>query len=188
MSTSAADIGILTVSDRAFGGVYEDRGGPAIEAWLRAVLVSPWKAHPCLVPDERATVEATLIRLCDEVGCGLVVTTGGTGPAVRDITPEATEAICDRLLPGFGECMRLASLRSVPTAILSRQLAGTRGRSLIINLPGKPAAISECLDAVFAAVPYGLDLIGGPRLETDPDRIVAFRPAGDRGGATMSSS
>ncbi|MEE2907673.1 MAG: molybdopterin adenylyltransferase [Planctomycetota bacterium] len=175
-----ADIGIVTVSDRAHSGEYEDRGGPAIEAWLSEVLVSPWGSVCRLVPDEQPHIETVLKELCDDHGCGLVVTTGGTGPAPRDVTPEATEAVCQRMLPGFGELMRAESLKVVPTAILSRQVAGTRGNSLIINLPGKPSAIGECLDAVFAAVPYCLDLIGGPRLETDPGRLVAFRP-----GATM---
>ncbi len=177
-----AAIGIMTVSDRAFRGAYEDRGGPAIQQWLEEGLSSAWKGVPLLVPDEQDQIEQGLISLCDDGGCSLVITTGGTGPAPRDITPEATVAVCDRLLPGFGELMRLESLKSVPTAILSRQLAGIRGSSLIINLPGKPAAIAECLDAVFAAVPYCLDLIGGARLETRPERLVAFRP-----GATMSS-
>ena len=177
-----APIGIMTVSDRAHRGEYEDRGGPAIREWLADVLVSPWKPVPVLVPDETDRIEEGLVTLCDHEGCSLVITTGGTGPSPRDVTPEATMAVCDRLLPGFGELMRLESLKSVPTAILSRQLAGTRGSSLIINLPGKPAAIAECLDAVFAAVPYCLDLIGGSRLETDPDRLAAFRP-----GATMPS-
>ncbi|MCH2153996.1 MAG: molybdopterin adenylyltransferase [Phycisphaerales bacterium] len=177
-----AAIGIMTVSDRAFRGEYEDRGGPAVQAWLGEVLSSSWKGVPVLVPDEQDQIQQGLISLCDDHRCSLVITTGGTGPAPRDITPEATMAVCDRLLPGFGELMRMESLKSVPTAILSRQLAGIRGSSLIINLPGKPAAIAECLDAVFAAVPYCLDLIGGARLETRPERLVAFRP-----GATMSS-
>ena len=180
MVVMTADIGIVTVSDRAHRGEYEDRGGPAIEQWLNEVLSSSWRAVGRVVPDEQPLIESVLRELCDDVGCGLVVTTGGTGPAPRDVTPEATEAVCQRILPGFGELMRTESLKSVPTAILSRQLAGTRGSTLIINLPGKPAAIGECLDAVFAAVPYCLDLIGGPRLETNPDRLVAFRP-----GATM---
>ena len=128
------------------------------------------------MPDERLQIEAALRGLADIDDCPLIVTTGGTGPAPRDVTPEATEAVCDRMLPGFGELMRAVSLRSVPTAILSRQTAGTRGRSLIVNLPGKPSAIAECLDAVFPAIPYCIDLIGGPRLETDPQACVAFRP------------
>ncbi len=169
-------IGIVTVSDRASRGEYEDQGGPAIRAWLEEVLVSPWQAVARLVPDEQPQVEGVLRELCDQEGCCLVVTTGGTGPAPRDITPEATEAVCDKILDGFGEQMRAVSLQYVPTAILSRQMAGIRGRSLIINLPGKPSAIKECLDAVFPAVPYCIDLIEGPRLETNPDVLVAFRP------------
>lgn len=171
-----ARIGIVTISDRASQGVYEDRGGPAIVATLTAYLTSPWEAVRRIIPDERPLIESTLVELADREGCGLVVTTGGTGPAVRDVTPEATEAVCERLMPGFGEAMRAASLLKVPTAILSRQTAGLRGRCLIINLPGKPSAIRECLDAVFPAVPYCLDLIGAARLETDPAVIAAFRP------------
>jgi molybdopterin adenylyltransferase len=173
-----AVIGIVTVSDRAHRGIYEDKGGPAIRAELDRILASPWRAVARLVPDERPLIEEALRSLADEEGCCLVVTTGGTGPAPRDVTPEATEAACDRMLPGFGEAMRAASLRSVPTAILSRQTAGTRGRCLIVNLPGKPSAIAECLAAVFPAIPYCIDLIGGPRLETRPEACRAFRPAG----------
>jgi molybdopterin adenylyltransferase len=170
-------IGVVTISDRAFRGVYEDKGGPGIEAALRELLATPWRPKRRIVPDERPAIEAALIALADEApGCSLILTTGGTGPAPRDVTPEATEAVCHRMLPGFGELMRLKSLAEVPTAILSRQVAGTRGASLIINLPGKPAAIRTCLDAVFAAVPYCIDLIGGARLETDPRFCTAFRP------------
>jgi molybdopterin adenylyltransferase len=171
-------IGVLTVSDRAFRGIYQDQGGPGIEAALARILAGPWRPVRRLVPDERPEIEAALMDLADREACPLIVTTGGTGPAPRDITPEATQAVCDRLLPGFGELMRAVSLRAVPTAILSRQVAGTRGRSLIVNLPGKPSAIAECLDAVFPAIPYCIDLIGGPRLETDPAACVAFRPKG----------
>ena len=171
-----ARIGILTVSDRASRGIYEDLGGPAIRAWLDKVLASPWEAVPRVIPDEQAEIERTLVELCDGEGCCLVVTTGGTGPAPRDVTPEATEAVCQKMLPGFGELMRTASLKFVPTAILSRQTAGIRGGALIVNLPGKPSAIADCLDAVFPAVPYCIDLIGGPRLETDPEVCKAFRP------------
>lgn len=178
MSGAAVAIGVVTVSDRAFRGIYEDQGGPGIEAALARILATPWRPLRRLVPDERPAVEAALIDLADTEGCSLIVTTGGTGPSPRDITPEATEAACDRLLPGFGELMRAVSLRHVPTAILSRQIAGTRGRSLIVNLPGKPSAIAECLDAVFPAIPYCIDLIGGPRIETDPAACVAFRPKG----------
>ncbi len=170
-------IGILTISDRASQGVYEDRSGPAIRDTLRVYLTSPWVEDYRVIPDERPRIESTLIAMVD-AGCRLVVTTGGTGPATRDVTPEATEAVCDRMMPGFGELMRAVSLRSVPTAILSRQTAGLRGGSLIINLPGKPTAIRECLDAVFPAVPYCIDLMDGPRLETDPTVLKAFRPKG----------
>jgi molybdopterin adenylyltransferase len=171
-------IGVVTVSDRASQGVYEDKGGPGIETAIRELLVSPWRPVRRLVPDERPNIETALIELADVERCPLILTTGGTGPSPRDVTPEATGAVCDRILPGFGEVMRTTSLIEVPTAILSRQIAGTRGSSLIINLPGKPAAIRTCLDAVFAAVPYCIDLIGGPRLETNPEFCVAFRPKG----------
>ena len=173
-----ARIGILTVSDRASQGVYEDRGGPAIREWLAQALASPWEPSARVIPDERALIEATLVELCDHEGCCLVVTTGGTGPAPRDVTPEATAAVCEKILDGFGEQMRAVSLLKVPTAILSRQLAGIRGKTLIINLPGKPAAIAECLQAVFPAVPYCIDLLGGPRLETNAEVVKAFRPKG----------
>jgi molybdopterin adenylyltransferase len=169
-------IGIVTVSDRASRGEYEDKGGPAIKGELDAMLLTPWEAVHRIVPDEREKLEAVLKELCDSVGCSLVITTGGTGPAPRDITPDATEAVSERILHGFGELMRKVSLEKVPTAILSRQTAGIRGSSLIINLPGKPSAISECLRAVFPAVPDCIDLIGGPDLETNPDVIKAHRP------------
>jgi molybdopterin adenylyltransferase len=171
-----ARIGILTISDRASRGEYEDKGGPAIRDWLTRALASPWEAVARVISDDRALIESTLRELSDIESCCLIVTTGGTGPAPRDVTPEATEAVCEKMLPGFGELMRAASLKSVPTAILSRQTAGIRGRSLIINLPGKPSAIAECLVAVFPAVPYCIDLIDGNRLETDPDFCAAFRP------------
>lgn len=174
---TAVPVGILTVSDRASRGIYVDRSGPAIRAELARLLSSPWQPVTRLVEDEAPLISRALIDLCDVEGCPLVVTTGGTGPAPRDVTPEATEAVCDKVMPGFGELMRQVSLRSVPTAILSRQTAGIRGTSLIVNLPGKPAAIAECLQAVFPAVPYCIDLIGGPRLETDPAQCIAFRPA-----------
>lgn len=169
-------IGVLTVSDRASRGEYEDRGGPAIHQFLAEVLTSPWRALARVVPDERAEIEAALIDVIDREGCCLVITTGGTGPAVRDVTPEATEAVSQKSMPGFGELMRRVSLEKVPTAILSRQTAGIRGSALIVNLPGQPRAIRECLDAVFPAIPYCIDLIGGPYLTTDPTRIAAFRP------------
>ncbi|MCB4825638.1 molybdopterin adenylyltransferase, partial [Roseicella aerolata] len=174
--SQAIPIGVVTVSDRASRGEYEDKGGPAIEAALARILATSWRPARRLVPDERPLIEAALRELADAEACPLVVTTGGTGPAPRDVTPEATEAVCGRLLPGFGELMRAVSLRAVPTAILSRQIADTRGRCLIVNLPGKPSAIAECLDAVFPAIPYCIDLIGGPRLETDPAACAAFRP------------
>jgi len=169
-------IGIVTVSDRASRGEYEDLGGPAIADWFNKALTTPWQAVARVIPDEQAQIEKLLCELSDEQGCCLVVTTGGTGPAKRDVTPEATEAVCDKLLDGFGEQMRAISLRYVPTAILSRQIAGIRGNTLIINLPGKPSAIAECLDAVFPAVPYCIDLIDGPYLETDESVVKAFRP------------
>lgn len=174
---SDARIGILTISDRASRGDYEDKGGPALHAWLARALVSPWQAVARVIPDEQPLIEATLIELCDVAGCSLIVTTGGTGPAARDVTPEATEAVCAKMMPGFGELMRAASLKVVPTAILSRQTAGIRGQCLIVNLPGKPSAIDDCLDAVFPAIPYCIDLIGGAHLECDPAQCQAFRPA-----------
>ncbi|MDR1227921.1 MAG: molybdopterin adenylyltransferase [Azoarcus sp.] len=173
-----ARIGVVTVSDRASRGEYEDRGGPAIRDWLAHALASPWEAVPRLVADEQTLIETVLRELGDDENCCLIVTTGGTGPAPRDVTPEATETVCGKMLPGFGERMRAASLASVPTAILSRQTAGIRGKSLIVNLPGKPAAIDECLRAVFPAVPYCIDLIGGDRLETHAAFCAAFRPDG----------
>lgn len=176
MTTKQARIGIVTVSDRASRGEYEDLGGPAIHEQLGKILTSAWEPVARIVPDEQDQVEALLRELCDEEGCCLVVTTGGTGPAKRDITPEATETVCDKILDGFGEQMRAVSLKYVPTAILSRQIAGIRGNSLIINLPGKPSAIADCLEAVFPAVPYCIDLIEGPYLETDPEVMQAFRP------------
>ena len=171
-----ARIGILTVSDRASRGEYEDRGGPAIQEYLGEVLTSPWEPVARVVPDDRHTIARTLEELCEQEGCCLVVTTGGTGPAPRDVTPEATEAVVEKPMPGFGELMRKVSLEKVPTAILSRQTAGIRGSTLIVNLPGQPRAIRECLDAVFPAIPYCVDLIGGPYLTTNEARIVAFRP------------
>ncbi|MGD9854155.1 MAG: molybdopterin adenylyltransferase [Planctomycetaceae bacterium] len=175
MQTPAV-VGIITVSDRASRGEYEDRGGPAIQAYLNEVLVSPFRIVTEVIPDERPQIEAVLRTMCDERGCCLVITTGSTGPAARDVAPEATVAVCDKLMPGFGEQMRKVSLEKVPTAILSRQTAGIRGQTLIINLPGQPKAISECLDAVFPAIPYCIDLLEGPFLETNADRVAAFRP------------
>ncbi len=171
-----AKIGIVTVSDRASRGEYEDRGGPAIAAYLTDVLTSPWEAVSRVVPDEQDLVADALRELCDSAGCCLVVTTGGTGPAARDVTPEATEAVCSKMMPGFGELMRTVSLTKVATAILSRQTAGICGGALIVNLPGQPKAIGECLDAVFPAIPYCIDLLEGPYLTTDESKVVAFRP------------
>jgi molybdopterin adenylyltransferase len=169
-------VGIVTISDRASQGVYEDRGGPAIREYLDDVLACEYEVDYRLIADEQTLIEATLIELADQSNCSLIVTTGGTGPALRDVTPEATATVCTKLLPGFGELMRKVSLEKVPTAILSRQTAGIRGRSLMINLPGQPRAIRECLDGVFAAVPYCIELIGGPVFDTRPERLVAFRP------------
>jgi len=171
-----ARIGILTISDRASRGEYADESGPAIEQLFREVLTSPWEPVYRVVPDERPAIESELRHLADDERCCLVVTTGGTGPAPRDVTPEATRAVCDRILDGFGEQMRAVSLTKVPTAILSRQVAGTRGATLIVNLPGRPRAIRECLLAVFPAIPYCIDLLEGPYLETDETVVVAFRP------------
>ena len=169
-------IGFVTVSDRASRGEYEDLGGPAMQAWLSNALTNDWEAVARVIPDEQDQVEAALKELADEQYCCLIVTTGGTGPALRDITPEATIAVSDKILDGFGEQMRAVSLKFVPTAILSRQLAAIRGQSLIINLPGKPSAIGDCLEAVFPAVPYCIDLLEGPYLETDESFVKAFRP------------
>src|SRR5467141_1578309 len=179
MNTSqAVRIGIVTVSDRASKGVYQDLGGPAIRDCLTEILSCPWEAVARVIPDERLVIEETLKELCDRESCCLVVTTGGTGPARRDVTPEATEAVCEKLLDGFGELMRSVSLKVVPTAILSRQVAGIRGGSLIVNLPGKPSAIRDCLLAVFPAIPYCVDLIEGPYLTTNEAVVKAFRPKG----------
>lgn len=172
----SAVIGVVTVSDRASRGEYEDRGGPAVMKYLQEVLTSPWSGTQKIISDDQFLIEETIVDMADNQGCCLIVTTGGTGPAVRDVTPEATEAVCEKMMPGFGEQMRAVSLTKVATAILSRQTAGIRGSTLVINLPGSPKAIAECLDAVFAAVPYCIDLINGPSLRTDPQRIVAFRP------------
>ena len=166
-------IGILVVSDRAAAGEYTDRGGPAVRDWLDGRLAMPLEVHLEIVPDEAPAIEGALLAFCDETHCSLVLTTGGTGPAPRDITPDVTRRVCDRMLPGFGEAMRLASSNIVPTAILSRQEAGHRGATLIINLPGQPSAVADCLDAVFDAVPWCIELLGGPRVNTDPP---AWRP------------
>lgn len=171
-----ARIGILNISDRAAAGVYADEPGQAVLALLRDWLVTPFEPDYRVIPDEQPRIEAELRRLADEARCCLVVTTGGTGPAPRDVTPEATVAVSEKLLPGFGELMRATSLRYVPTAILSRQTAGIRGRTLIVNLPGRPKAIRENLEAVFPAIPYCLDLIGAARLETRESAMKSFRP------------
>jgi len=169
-------IGIVTVSDRASLGVYQDLGGPAINNLLHEILSCNFETIAKIIPDEQPIIESTLKELCDVEKCCLIVTTGGTGPAKRDVTPEATEAVCDKILDGFGEQMRAISLKIVPTAILSRQIAGIRGSSLIINLPGKPSAIRDCLLAVFPAIPYCIDLIDGPYLTTNESIVLAFRP------------
>ncbi len=181
-------IGLVSISDRASSGVYHDEGLPALEEWLSAALSTPFELERRLIPDERAQIETTLVELVDQIGCALVLTTGGTGPATRDVTPEATLAVGDRVMPGFGEQMRQVSLRFVPTAILSRQVAVIRGRALIVNLPGQPRAIRQTLEGlrdddgkmlvtgIFAAIPYCLDLIGAPRIETRPAVCEAFRP------------
>jgi molybdopterin adenylyltransferase len=168
--------GVLTASDRATKGEYEDKSGPEIEDFLKQVLTSPWKIYRILTADNRDDIANGIIDLIDNKMCSVVITTGGTGPAIRDVTPEATESVCERMLPGFGEEMRRISLEYVPTAILSRQTAGIRGESLVINLPGSPRSIREILDKIFASVPYCVDLIGGPYIETDPKSIKSFRP------------
>jgi molybdopterin adenylyltransferase len=187
-SDRALKVGLVSVSDRASGGIYQDQGLPSLKEWLGRALRTPWQCEERLIPDEQPLIEATLTELVDARGCDLVLTTGGTGPAARDVTPEATLAIADKVLPGFGEQMRQVSLKFVPTAILSRQVAVIRKRSLIINLPGQPKAIRETLEGVkdaagetvvngiFAAVPYCIDLIGGPYIETDAAVVKAFRP------------
>lgn len=175
-------VGIVSISDRASSGVYEDKGLPALQNWLSSALLNPIEFQPRLIPDERAGIAATLRELVDDARCDLVLTTGGTGPAVRDVTPEATLDVADREMPGFGEQMRQISLHFVPTAILSRQVAVIRGKALIINLPGQPKAIAETLSGhaaakgIFAAVPYCIDLIGGPYLETRDEVCASFRP------------
>lgn len=172
----AVKIGIITVSDRASRGIYEDVSGYAIMDAFNDYLTTEWEPVYQVIPDEQYLIESTMKQMVDKEKCSLIVTTGGTGPALRDVTPEATEAVCDKMMPGFGELMRKVSLQYVPTAILSRQTAGIRGKSLIINLPGKPKSIRECLDAVFPAVPYCIDLIEGPYLEVNNQVIMAFRP------------
>ena len=172
-NTKPIKIGVITVSSK---GEYDDLSGPSIIETLKDYLISNWEPVYQVIPDEQKTIENTIKQMADEFSCALIVTTGGTGPALRDVTPEATESVCEKMLPGFGELMRQVSLQYVPTAILSRQTAGIRGKSLVINLPGKPKSIRECLDAVFPAVPYCMDLIKGPYLETNEQVIKAFRP------------
>ncbi|MEQ8426046.1 MAG: molybdopterin adenylyltransferase [Cyclobacteriaceae bacterium] len=172
-----AKIGIINVSDRASKGIYEDIPGKAIVETLSEYLVSDWQKEYAVIPDEKDLIARTMIDMADNKGCCLIVTSGGTGPAERDVTPEATEQVCDKMMPGFGELMRSVSLRYVATAILSRQTAGIRNQTLIINLPGKPKAIRQCLDAVFPAVPYCIDLLDGPFLECNEEFIKPFRPA-----------
>ncbi|MEM9848478.1 MAG: molybdopterin adenylyltransferase [Bacteroidota bacterium] len=176
MDNQPIKIGIINVSDRASKGIYEDIPGKAVVSTLNDYLHSAWEAVYAVIPDEQDQIEAKLVEMADAKACCLIVTTGGTGPAKRDVTPEATKAVCQKIMPGFGELMRQESLKYVPTAILSRQTAGIRNRTLIVNLPGKPKAIRECLDAVFPAIPYCIDLIEGPYLETNEDVIKAFRP------------
>ena len=174
--TDELKIGLVSISDRASGGVYEDRGIPALKEWFAAALKSPWRMETRLIPDEQAVIELALVELADAAGCHLVMTTGGTGPAPRDVTPEATLAVAHKVMPGFGEEMRRVSLKYVPTAILSRQVGVIRGKTLILNLPGQPKAIRETLDGIFAAVPYCIELIGGPRIETFDAVVKVFRP------------
>lgn len=169
-------IGIINVSDRASQGIYEDLPGKAIVSTLNEYLKSTWEKEYAVIPDEQHLIEEALMGMADEKGCCLIITSGGTGPAKRDVTPEATEAVCDKLMPGFGELMRQISLKHVPTAILSRQTAGIRNQTLIVNLPGKPKAIRQCLDAIFPAIPYCIDLLGGPFLECNEDVMKPFRP------------
>ena len=169
-------IGLVSISDRASSGIYQDAGLPALQDWLTRALSSPWQCLTRLIADEQTLIESTLIELSDREGCHLILTTGGTGPALRDVTPEATLAVAHKVLPGFGEQMRSVSLKFVPTAILSRQVGVVRGHTLILNLPGQPKAIKETLDGIFSAVPYCIDLIGGPYIETHAEVVTAFRP------------
>ena len=175
-----ATFGILTISDRAHKGEYEDEGGPAILGFFQEAIASEWSSHYRVVPDDISAISAAIIEMTDDLGCDVVVTTGGTGPAKRDVTPEATLEVCDRILPGFGEQMRAISLEFVPTAILSRQVGGTRGNSLIFNLPGRPKAIRETIDEIWKAVPYCVDLLGGPYIDMNDGVCDAFRPKNAR--------
>lgn len=175
-NSKAIRIGIINVSDRASQGIYEDIPGKAIVSTLNEYLLSSWEKQYAVIPDEQSLIEKTMISMADEKQCCLIITSGGTGPALRDVTPEATEAVCSKMMPGFGELMRMESLKYVPTAILSRQTAGIRNQTLIVNLPGKPKAIRQCLDAVFPAIPYCIDLLNGPYIECRPEIIKVFRP------------
>lgn len=175
-SPAVCHFGILTASDRANKGVYEDLSGPEIEKFLQDVLITPWKIFRKLVPDVKEDIENSIVDLIDNKMCSVVITTGGTGPAARDVTPEATLSICERILPGFGEEMRRISLEYVPTALLSRQIAGIRGKCLVINLPGSPRSIREILEKIFSSIPYCIDLIDGPYIDTNPKIIKSFRP------------
>jgi len=175
-----AVFGILTVSDRAHTGEYDDQGGPAILGFFEEAIVSPWTHHYRIVPDDINSISTAIIEMVDDLGCSVVVTTGGTGPAARDVTPEATEAVCQKIMPGFGEQMRAISLEFVPTAILSRQIGGVRANSLIFNLPGQPKAIRETIDEIWKAVPYCVDLLGGPYIDMDDKICNAFRPKSAR--------
>lgn len=177
MPTPKIRIGIINVSDRASQGIYEDLPGKAIVSTLNEYIINEWEKEYAIVPDEQDLIEKTLIEMADLKKCCLIITCGGTGPADRDVTPEATEAVCNKMMPGFGERMRMESLKYVPTAILSRQTAGIRNQTLIVNLPGKPKAIRQCLDAVFPAIPYCIDLLNGPFIECRPEIIKIFRPA-----------
>lgn len=176
MKSNLIRIGIINVSDRASKGVYEDLPGKAIVATLNEYLKSSWENEYAVIPDEQDIIEQTIIEMADQKGCCLIITSGGTGPAERDVTPEATEAVCTKMMPGFGELMRMESLKYVPTAILSRQTAGIRKNTLIINLPGKPKAIRQCMDAVFPAIPYCIELLNGPLIECNDQVVKAFRP------------
>ncbi len=176
MSDQIIRIGIINVSDRASQGIYEDIPGKEIVSTLSEYIKSPWEKEYAVIPDEQSLIEQTLIEMADEKDCCLIVTSGGTGPAKRDVTPEATEAVCDKMMPGFGELMRQESLKYVPTAILSRQTAGIRGKCLILNLPGKPKAIRQCLNAIFPAIPYCIDLLEGPFIECNETVMKPFRP------------
>ncbi|GAB1308569.1 molybdopterin adenylyltransferase [Urechidicola sp. KH5] len=176
MALDKLSIGIINVSDRASRGEYEDLPGKEVRRLLDVWLTTEWREVYAVIPDEQEQLEKAMIEMADQQQCSLIVTTGGTGPAKRDVTPEATIAVCEKLLPGFGEQMRQVSLQYVPTAILSRQLAGIRGHTLIVNLPGKPKSIRECLEAVFPAIPYCVDLIEGAYIETNEQEMKVFRP------------